>query len=281
MNVEIGLMSGTFYNISIFDALRRAKEYKINNVEILVSKGHFDIGDERTADDLYDFIVELQLKISSVHSPHTPYWQDMDISSSDESNRRESVKIVKECIDFMSRFYWEKIRRVVVHPGGEMSTDISRRKRSFYESMNEIIEYSTAHNVNIALENMLPHLFGGDTDEFLEIIAPYREEKNFGICFDTSHANLTGRLYDFLEELLNNYRVLEFHVSDNNGSRDDHLLPFMGEIDWFRFLNILKRHPGGNNFMLEINSPAYTGDFVQKLYATIEKLNSSINSGAI
>jgi sugar phosphate isomerase/epimerase len=64
------------------------------------------------------------------------------------------------------------------------------------------------------------------------------DSEYLGICFDTSHANLTDDPY----ELLRNYgnRLLTTHISDNRGENDDHLLPYEGEINWQEIVPSLK-----------------------------------------
>lgn len=278
MHFEIGLMTGTFYNRNISYALDLAKKMKINNIEILVSKSHFDVRDGEQCDRVYDHVVELGLKVSAIHAPHTPYWEFMDISLIDEAKRKAAVGIVKKCIDFISQFYWEEKKRVVVHPGGERNARESLQRRAFYRSMNEILDYASKRGVHIALENMLPHLFAGRDEEFLEICTPFKREEKFGICFDTSHANLNGELYKFLTEILKEFEILEFHISDNHGHEDEHLLPFRGTIDWQHFFKILKRHNGKRNFMLEINAPKCGGNIREEINETLQNLHSVISN---
>ena len=280
MQFELGLMTGTFYNMDIFSALQKAVDYKIKNVEILVSKNHFDVTDTRQANEVREYIYDTNIDVYSVHAPHTPYWHNMDITLSDESGRREAVNIVKMCIDFIASLPDLPNKRVVVHPGGELRHfDKFSQKTQFYKSFSEIVMYARSKNINIALENMLPHLFGGKLYDFTEILMPYRVFDNVGVCFDTSHANLTGDIAGYLTTILENFRIMEFHLSDNLGSRDDHLMPFDGEIDWTNVFRILQEHNGSRCFMFEINAPAIKNeDLYKKLNESVEKINTVFRS---
>lgn len=52
---------------------------------------------------------------------------------------------------------------------------------------------------------------------------------NFGVCWDTGHANMEGAQY---EEILALGKSLgAVHFNDNRGERDEHLLPFMGTMN--------------------------------------------------
>ena len=53
--------------------------------------------------------------------------------------------------------------------------------------------------------------------------------KELGFCFDSSHANLKDQFY-LLEDHGN--RLSALHLSDNDGSADQHRLPFDGKIDF-------------------------------------------------
>jgi sugar phosphate isomerase/epimerase len=72
----------------------------------------------------------------------------------------------------------------------------------------------------------------------------------FGCCFDIGHWNLFGTV-DLNEWLsLLGDRIISFHLHDNRGNFDDHLVPGDGLIDFATF----KRDMEG----LEINPRAYT-----------------------
>jgi sugar phosphate isomerase/epimerase len=50
------------------------------------------------------------------------------------------------------------------------------------------------------------------------------------ICFDTGHAHLTGGIDAAFRSL--HERIAVVHLHDNHGEKDEHLLPYEGEIDW-------------------------------------------------
>jgi len=51
-----------------------------------------------------------------------------------------------------------------------------------------------------------------------------------GVCLDYGHAHLMGDLGEAIETVSGH--LLTTHVHDNRGKRDEHLLPFAGNINW-------------------------------------------------
>ncbi len=90
----------------------------------------------------------------------------------------------------------------------------------------------------LAIENRVERwLIGNTAVELVEIV---RENDGVGVCFDLGHAYASG--YDLAEfhEALREYIVV-YHVHDNDGSRDQHLLPLLGAIDWNTMRKIMDR----------------------------------------
>ena len=66
-------------------------------------------------------------------------------------------------------------------------------------------------------------------DELLQIVDALSERA--GICLDTGHAHMCGHsIPDFIHRA-GDY-LIATHIADNNGHKDEHLLPFFGTIDW-------------------------------------------------
>ena len=64
-------------------------------------------------------------------------------------------------------------------------------------------------------------------------------EKIFGFCLDTGHALLVGKDIKHAMAALGS-RIEAFHIHDNNGVDDQHLAPYMGVLDWDRFVEGLR-----------------------------------------
>ncbi len=91
----------------------------------------------------------------------------------------------------------------------------------------------------VAIENRVERwLVGNTAAELVEIV---RGIDGVGVCFDLGHAYASG--YDLAEfhEALREH-IVAYHVHDNDGSRDQHLLPLLGAIDWNTMRKILDRN---------------------------------------
>ena len=56
------------------------------------------------------------------------------------------------------------------------------------------------------------------------------EVPQVGICMDFGHAFIMGDLVDSIEAVSGH--LITTHIHDNDGTRDDHLVPFDGAIEW-------------------------------------------------
>ena len=59
-----------------------------------------------------------------------------------------------------------------------------------------------------------------------------------GVCFDSGHAHVNGELFEAFNLL--KPLIITFHLHDNDGTRDMHLQPPYGTLDWDGFSHILK-----------------------------------------
>jgi sugar phosphate isomerase/epimerase len=96
---------------------------------------------------------------------------------------------------------------------------------------------------------MLPHLFLGSCDDILSILDEL-SGCDLGVCLDTGHAYLSGRLGTDLRRLAPHLRMV--HASDNRGKRDDHLPPGEGDIGWRDLISQLADVDFGGALILEI-----------------------------
>ena len=139
-------------------------------------------------------------------------------------------------------------------------------------------EHAAKVGLNIVVENMrlVPgirqsHRYGQDADELVEIA----DALGIGICWDFGHANLAGfKQSEALAYVGKRLKVL--HVNDNNGADDDHIAPFMGNVDWVDAMHGLALAEFDGCFNYEVGPrqiPAeLRGDFAQYLVKAADKL---------
>lgn len=150
-------------------------------------------------------------------------------------------KMIMAC-DYMN------CRNLVVHPffldypdqttaQDEWDTNIERYSR--------LIPAAKRYGVTICLENMFAgfngKLYGACCSDitaacrYIDTLNDIAGQKVFAFCLDTGHLLLAGREVKSAMTLLGG-RIAAFHVHDNNGVSDQHLAPYMGVLDWDRFM---------------------------------------------
>ena len=142
--------------------------------------------------------------------------------------------------------------------------------REYYDS---IVELCTKSGTGFVFENALPNLerkhpvrYCQHYDELIELVDSYNDPM-VGICWDTGHANQMkldqGRAIRAIGKLL---KVL--HINDNHyGTRDEHLLPFMGTVNWNAVIEALVDigYQGTLNYETVVMTRHAYGDFQLEL----------------
>lgn len=126
--------------------------------------------------------------------------------------------------------------------------------KNFYR----ILDAAKQNNVKIALENVdlysIKHLY---------YLLNHVKDENLGFCYDIGHHHLYNPKTDLLKKYGN--RLLAIHLHDNlmdwypgyDYTRDLHLLPFDGKINFETVCKKLKRENYKGIIMLEIHKKAF------------------------
>jgi sugar phosphate isomerase/epimerase len=123
--------------------------------------------------------------------------------------------------------------------------------------LTAVAAHCRAHGIHFLLENMLPHLFAGQTADLLwllDVLAPLE----VGMCLDTGHAHLAGDLHTIVPQCARRLRLL--HVHDNRGHFDEHLPVGDGHIAWAPLLQQLSASGVHGPLIVELagGGPAHT-----------------------
>jgi len=168
-----------------------------------------------------------------VHAPE--YFNDklVDFTSNDKKITSNSLEMLDNVINFTknisSNFNIVDNRgpRIVVHPGGHFDSfkkKINTKKK--YLNLSKNLNKLNLKGIRLLIENMppFPWYFGGKFYNYIftdpKEINKFCNEKNFQICFDTSHAQLycnkkNVNLIDFVRRVKKH--VAYFHFSDAIG----------------------------------------------------------------
>jgi len=136
------------------------------------------------------------------------------------------------------------------------------------DRFKRLIEKAEKNNVNIALENVY-------RPEYIDSLFKNIKSDRLKYCYDSGHENCFTPGYDFLAKYGDKLAAL--HLHDNDGARDEHLLPFMGNVKWERIMAHLKRLGYKGPLAFEIDSQYID---VTKEYTASEYLAEAFKRGS-
>ncbi len=225
------------------------------------------------SDDLIGFDLE-RFPIRSLHEPcpadvstTTLTRKDWLISSANEQNRQQGVRMVMRSIDLAHQL---GVSHLVVHSGNAGLTDqdekllrklleagkkgtaeyqalkqamlkhrntaIEPRFNAVIKSIKELLDYANSRNVRLALENRY-HLFDIPSPDEMGVLLSLTGPERLGFQFDVGHGQALDAMgfYPFME-WVNRFadRILGLHLHDVQGVVD-HYSPGLGDIDYQRF----------------------------------------------
>jgi sugar phosphate isomerase/epimerase len=126
----------------------------------------------------------------------------------------------------------------VMHPNTITGPLSDFDRKASYDSvmahLSPFVEHASRVGLNVVVENMRvvhehypTHRYCQQPDELAEVA----DALGIGVCWDFGHANICGIKQS--EALLYlGSRVKSLHVNDNTAIDDDHMPPFVGNIDW-------------------------------------------------
>lgn len=176
-------------------------------------------------------------------SIHGVFGADIDPSSLDEAHRRASVLIYEREAEVALTLGGPM---VVVHPAPvvpENSVVDAARLTSLRRSIAELARIGESAGVTFLIENLPPACLCPASGPALAELLREAAHPRVRMCFDTGHAAMTGVAHEELEVAL--HAVSLVHLSDNDGRRDQHLVPGKGVCDWPHLKGLFERlHPG-------------------------------------
>lgn len=227
----------------------------LNMCPMDVRRRQYFCGDdwEERVDEVLEAIEENQVTIYSSHPPCRPglttVFQDPEVDAFFRRMERRSLEITAR-----AGGAW-----AVVHPvcDPELGADYDAQIALNHRIYDEVVEFADKLGIGIAFENTVqfpgaPYRFAAVSEELIALCDSYHSP-NVGICWDFGHGNL---MYPgFSESALRplGKRLKVTHVHDNLGVRDDHFLPFVGNIRWEKLMPILKEIGYEGTLNLEIS----------------------------
>lgn len=237
---ELGISSNNECGKTIDEVLANVKAAGFTDVMVA-----FKVGD---AEDSIKKALKLNLNIPYVHLV-TRYADDLWAKG--ECNKDYILDVCHQ-IEICGKY---NIPVAVLHATvGDPSNLTLPPSQHAIDSMKEILKAAKTHNVKIALENV----DGPNYDKFCYLLDNINSEW-LGFCYDAGHHNLYNPTEPILEKYGN--RILAVHLHDNlmdweygyDHTRDLHMLPFDGKIDFEAIAKKLAQTNYAGPIMLELH----------------------------
>lgn len=255
---EYAISTFLFEDWDLETALSCIHSYGFNTVELWADNlSHVDPRinpDEKKIRELLD---KYNLKVHSIHTPFRRFRPFKD----KEEGRAYRFDFWKKSIDFCSRF---EIPIAVIHACHRPDYNMMNDDVPYLHSMlTELADYGKSKGVSLALENV-----PSSKNTASEILCTgmnqhklFGDIKNLSFCLDIGHVTITSNDMQAEIETIEPDRLITFHIHNNDGLQDSHLLPNIGVIDWPKWHDLIRKRGFKGQFVLEIaaygNSFAY------------------------
>lgn len=232
----------------LVDAVQLLSDEGVTAVEMGLSihPGYFN---PRDGFEVQTLLAELSTYGIRIHSIHSPFGPGYDISSPDDGIHERGVEAIIDSIELASLL---DAKYVIVHASDRITNGNGRRMERARGVLREMSSVARESGLVLALENLPPGYLGQDPEQIMELLDGTDREAT-AVCFDSGHANLTGRFVELAEALLP--LAVTTHLHDNDGLSDQHLFPGAGLIDWAELLAIYKKVGSRASIMLECKCP--------------------------
>ena len=204
-----------------------------NDVFIIETGADFFLtsDDEKIKQTAKAFIAK-GITIRSVHAP----FENCNLSELDAEKRENAIQI-HEALLYKTSL--ADVEMIIIHPGDHASSkdDIKTMSKVAIDSISQLVGTAEETGVKLAVENMPPGCPGYEIQHIVDILEKI-DSLSLGVCFDSGHAHITGKMQEFIETIGNS--IINVHVHDNDGTYDMHLQPPYGTTDWRVFAETLQ-----------------------------------------
>jgi sugar phosphate isomerase/epimerase len=180
------------------------------NTDFLYSKWEIE--------EIQKWLTNCELQLLDLHGS---IGTEKNWTSPREYERLAGVELVQNRVEMTAQLGGKVI---VMHVPNE-SMNLPLRK-----SLEQLEPFVGARGVRIAIENT------NNFDVIAQLLSEYAPNY-LGLCYDSGHGNMSRTGLERLEILKD--RLISVHLHDNDGSSDQHMLPFSGTTDWRRLARII------------------------------------------
>jgi sugar phosphate isomerase/epimerase len=239
------------------DHLAQIAGFGFEEIELFATKSHFDYRDEATISRLGQWLAETGLTLHSLHAPITDVFGSgsspapgatiYSTAAGAHDRREAAVRETEAALQVARRIPFDVM---VLHLGtttGMNQADDNHRGAAV-RSLEEICQIADPLNVRVAVE-VIPNRLS-DASALVDLLEHDLDAMTAGICLDFGHAHLMGEVADAVETVAEH--LIATHVHDNHGRDDEHLIPYLGTIDWNLALVTMQKIGFDGTYMMEL-----------------------------
>jgi sugar phosphate isomerase/epimerase len=227
--------------------------YGFDAIELFATRSHFDYHDAAAVEALAGWLGETGLRLHSVHAPiadslkGSQWGTPLTTASGDNVRRQAAVKEAGAALQVAARIPYDVL---VVHLGTPAAKSAAgdNVRGAALRSAEEICAMAEPLGVRIALE-VIPNDLS-DAAALVRLLERDLDVPHAGICMDFGHAHLMGDVADAVETAAEH--LIATHVHDNRRRGDDHLVPYLGSIDWDAALVTMQKIGYEGTYLLEL-----------------------------
>jgi sugar phosphate isomerase/epimerase len=223
----------------------------VGSIEIFCSPVHLDYRSLASVKELGDMLGEVHLELYSLHAPTERNLEPgresgvpISISDTERIRRIDAVDEVKRALEVAERI---PFRYLVQHMGHRRQAADPWKLDAAFTSLEHLSIFAKERGVVIALENTPDEL---GSPESLQQFIKETHLHDLKLCFDIGHANVADGVQASFEIMRD--KIVTSHIHDNHGEKDEHLLPYDGDIDWDAALKMLASAPHDVPLVLEL-----------------------------
>jgi len=211
--------------------LESAARSGAQGIEIFAARQHFDYTSREHVAELAEWFRSNSLQPFSMHAPLYPDREmgrdgapPVNLLHAEKSRRIEAMDEIKRALEAAEHI---PLRYLIVHLGAQTDTWSQHAIEFALTALEHLGAFARPLGVRLLVENLLNEV---TTPAHLVTILETGHLENVNVCLDLGHANITVGTADAISTL--GSRIASVHVHDNHATKDEHLWPGDGIINW-------------------------------------------------
>jgi len=197
--------------------------------------------------------------------------EDLFLTNPDRVELDRHISVMKERLESTILAY--SPTAVVLHACGYNERDLPRGEgqlAALIHTLASLEPICKAAGARLCVETMCPrNTFTSSIAAIMEAVDAV-SSPHVGVCVDTNHVNNAEHLPSAIRLL--GTRIGVFHVNDNHGKGEEHLLPFEGLIDWEGFAQAVGSIGYRGAFVIESTRLDSDDEFRERLITSVRRL---------